>query len=51
MGPDPCFTPLAPMMSPTVWCSMFKDKEKHQLTDGHVGCEGVNLFLEHGWPP
>jgi len=28
---------------------MFKDKEKHQLTDGHVGCEGVNLFLEHGW--
>ena len=51
MGPDPCFTPPAPMLSPTVRCGMVKDKEKHQLADGHIGYEGVSLYLEHGWPP
>lgn len=51
MGPDPCFTPPAPMLSPRVGCDMVKDKGRYQLADGHVGYEGVSRYLEHSWPP
>lgn len=51
MGPDLCFTPLVPVPSPREGCDLVKDKESHQLADGHVGYEGVSLYLEHGWPP
>lgn len=27
MGPDPCFTPPSPILSPTMQCGMVKDKE------------------------